>query len=95
MNKGRKFLVFMGVMVLCWPSTEAVKASARSALVGYQAYPTPSVKPVTCEKGQINEINMDKRQAAAAALGLFLGLKTATAPHGYQLREAALKNCAG
>jgi hypothetical protein len=49
----------------------------------YQAYPMPHLKPNQCSShAEVeNEVYLSQKQAAAAALGLYFGLKHATAPH--------------
>ena len=58
-------------------------------------YPLPHIKPSQkCVKDNHYE-HMDKKQAAAAALGLYLGLKNATVPQGFKIVNAKSLNCAG
>jgi hypothetical protein len=69
--------------------------NAQEVINAQASYPLPEIKPVsTCQKDQKND-NLDKKQAAAAALGLYLGLKIATVPQGFKKINAKALNCAG
>ena len=60
------------------PLSEDVRAYNVQPMLTYHAYPLPLAKPMICE-GAINNASqndIDKTQAAAAALGLYLGIKT-------------------
>lgn len=59
-----------------------LNATSNSELSSYEQYPKPSSKPYQCSKSEvINDISINQKQVAAAALGLYFGLKQATAPH--------------
>ena len=65
------------------PLGHQVNATLPDAQVAYQAYPTPSEKPAinACQtKTAEDNSYISDRQAAVAALGLYLGIKRATAP---------------
>lgn len=71
-----------------------VQAYSSHQMNDYTAYPLPVEKPAqSCVSGDKND-DLDQKQAAAAALGLYLGLKIATAPSGYQTDETEFTNCA-
>lgn len=68
-------------MALVMPMSNSVNANS-SMMTDYQAYPTPVLKPLNCTNSmEMHDENyINQRQAAAAALGLYLGIKQATAP---------------
>ncbi len=70
--------------MVCLPLGHALNASlSKVSLNRYVAYPKPLHKPLQCmEIRKDNQQNADinKKQAVVTALGLYLGLKKATAP---------------
>lgn len=77
---------FIGAAIITsfmMPSSENVNANTSIAdAMSYQAYPLPASKPAICMKAKEvgDETNITQKQAAAAALGLYFGLKQATVP---------------
>jgi hypothetical protein len=74
------YAAMVALMVLM-PMNRTVTASSALLDDFYQAYPAPVTKPYICLQPQgFPDENNNQKQAAAAALGLYLGLKKATAP---------------
>ena len=71
----------VAICVVFMPQGKVSMASGDALMMGYQAYPSPSLKPSQCtfNTEKKNE-NFDKKQAVVAALGLYLGVKSAVAP---------------
>ena len=65
------------------PISQDVNATSSFKVSQYQAFPSPTVKPKICtniaDSSDKNYINK-KQAAAAAAMGLYLGIKQAIAP---------------
>lgn len=83
MKFARKTIFYAAtVLAFAVPINHNVNAASSSQLQSsYQAYPTPAMKPQLCMKQEMrDETYIDKKQAAAAALGLYLGIRQATAP---------------
>lgn len=61
---------------------EKTAALSNMHLNAYHAFPMPDVKPDQCSaRTEVNyEAYLGQKQAAAAALGLYFGIKHATAP---------------
>lgn len=78
-----KFLLIymVAICVIFLPQGKAPMASSNGVPVAYQAYPKPSSKPLQCDVEFSAYENYDKKQAVVAALGLYLGVKQATAPN--------------
>ncbi len=66
------------------PQGSASMASSKLSLNGYTSYPAPVSKPFQCSSNDNteskHEVDIDQKQAAAMALGIYLGIKQATAP---------------
>ena len=72
----------LAIAVLMPISHDVNATSAQENLANYQAYPTPVTKPFVCSSSKEdikNDSHVSKKQAAVAALGLYLGLKQAVA----------------
>ena len=79
----RYFLGAILIAAAMMPSSQNVNATPNETLLGaYQAYPAPISKPLYCPPTtEVKyETNFNEKQAAAAALGLYLGAVLATAP---------------
>ncbi len=88
-----KFLMIytVAICVIFLPQGQAPMASSTLLNTGYMAYPKPLQKPLECTyKDSINHENFDKKQAAAIALGLYLGMKKATAPETIKVQKQTL-----
>jgi hypothetical protein len=70
------------VTMLLFPIEKTVALNGMN-LNSYHSYPMPNSKPDQCSSSLevSNEAYLNKKQAAAAALGLYFGIKHATAPH--------------
>lgn len=74
----------LGICMICLPLGHTSMASLSiQSLDGYAAYPKPSHKPLQCirtgKDNQKTHAYINKKQAVVTALGLYLGLKKATA----------------
>lgn len=78
----RSFIYVALVMAMVMPISQDVNANSSLDMGEYQAYPIPLLKPLDCISNTevMHENYIGKKQAAAAALGLYLGIKQATAP---------------
>lgn len=81
-KKVRGFVYGVLIAVCFVPAGQAVNATTSGqSLDAYSAYPTPAAKPFLCVKKEMHdEMYINEKQAAATALGLYLGLRQATAP---------------
>ncbi len=85
MSRLTRFLVVgcFAMVLMIFPTEKTVALNGMD-LNSYHSYPMPNVKPSQCSSSsevKNNEAYINKKQAAAAALGLYFGIKHATAPH--------------
>lgn len=79
----------MGVILL--PQGSTLMASSTALPKEYSAYPKPLGKPYECVSSSMvkEEQYIDKKQALAAMVGLYFGVKHATAPQEIQKESVA------
>lgn len=98
---GLKAIIFItGMVAVCVPWTQGVQAfSVHTLGTGkaiHASYPLPAAKPAlqdsACERitYHADQDDLNKKQAMAAALGLYLGVKMAMAPSSNE----SLQKCA-
>lgn len=58
-----------------------LNATSNLESLSYEQYPKPLSKPYQCSNIEVkNDIHLNQKQVAAAALGIYFGIKQATAP---------------
>lgn len=73
----------VAICALFLPQGPALKATSISDMASYTPYPKPVSKPYQCYSNyqeKTDAQNISAKQAAAAALGLYFGVKHANAP---------------
>lgn len=79
-----KFLVIYTVAIcaIFLPQGKAPMASLNGDMIAYYSYPVPLSKPSQCafNRTEDKHENIDQKQAVVAALGIYFGVKHATAP---------------
>ena len=83
LNHGTVVVLFLCFLMAPMGHSSVALSSNTELLDGFTAFPKPNEKPsYVCneQEGQINETYLGQKQAAAAALGLYFGVRHANAP---------------
>lgn len=95
--KHLRFLVIYTVAIcaIFLPQGKAPMASLNGDTISSYSYPVPSSKPYQCtyKSQKADHDNISKKQAVAAALGLYFGVKHATAPEEVKEKDTVAHLC--
>lgn len=92
MKKNNFLVIYMIAIVIGFLHLAGdLNATSNLESLSYEQYPKPLSKPYQCSKSSevTYDMYLNKKQIAAAALGLYFGIKQATAP---QIKTKDLKS---